>query len=83
MLNSRRDMVDNPITRYDVSDRSGLVPGADGSVDATSQNTAPAGDFVWMLRAYQTGPAVLAASVTYHLSSRCSDVGDEEQGQGR
>jgi hypothetical protein len=70
MLDSRRDMLDNPINRYSVGDRSGLAPGADGSVDITIQNTAPAGhesnwlpaptgDFVLMLRAYQPGAAVL------------------------
>jgi hypothetical protein len=51
-------------------DRSGLAPGADGSIDIYIQNTAPAGhesnwlpaptgDFVLMLRAYQPGATVL------------------------
>ncbi len=43
MSNSQRRMVDNPINRYSVSDRSSLVPGADGSIDIYIQNTAPAG----------------------------------------
>jgi len=33
MGDSRRRMVDNPIHRYSVGDRSGLVPNADGSID--------------------------------------------------
>lgn len=35
--------VSNPINRYSISDRSGLVPNADGSVDVYIQNAAPAG----------------------------------------
>src|SRR5215469_18847346 len=35
--------VTNPINRYSVSDRSGLMPNADGSVDIYIQNTAPTG----------------------------------------
>jgi hypothetical protein len=76
MLNSRRYMVDNPINRYSVGDRSGLVPGADGSIDIYIQNTAPAGhesnwlpapigDFVLVLRAYQPGAVVLSGE--YHV----------------
>jgi hypothetical protein len=70
MTDSRRDMVDNPINRYSVGDRSGLVPNADGSIDIYLQQTAPighesnwlpapAGDFMLWLRAYQPGAAVL------------------------
>jgi len=76
MLDSKRSMVDNPINRYNVSDRSGLVPGAEGSIDIYLQNTAPAvhasnwlpaptGDFELMLRAYQPGAAVLSGE--YHV----------------
>jgi len=76
MLNSRRYMVDNPINRYSVGDRSGLVPGADGSIDIYIQNTAPAGhesnwlpaptgNFVLVLRAYQPGAAILSGE--YHV----------------
>jgi hypothetical protein len=43
MTNSSRLMVANPINRYDVSDRSGLVPNADGSVDIYVQQTAMTG----------------------------------------
>jgi hypothetical protein len=76
MIDSRRLMVVNPINRYDVSDRSGLVPGADGSIDIYIQNKAlvghesnwlpaPTGDFVLMLRAYQPGATVLSGE--YHV----------------
>jgi hypothetical protein len=71
MSDSHRLMIANPINRYDVSDRSGIVPGVDGSIDIYIQNTAPGGhesnwlpaptgDFVLMLRAYQPGEAVLS-----------------------
>ena len=62
--------VPNPINRYSVSDRSGLVPNADGSVDIYIQNTAPtghesnwlpapAGTFILWLRVYLPGQTVL------------------------
>jgi hypothetical protein len=71
MVDSQRRMVDNPINRYNVGDRSGLVTNADGSIDIYIQNTAPAGhesnwlpapsgNFMLWLRAYQPGPAVLS-----------------------
>jgi hypothetical protein len=76
MLNSQRYMVNNPINRYSLGDRSSLVPGADGSIDIYIQNTAPAGhesnwlpaptgNFVLVLRAYQPGAAVLSGE--YHV----------------
>ena len=63
--------VPNPINRYSVNDRSGLVPNADGSVDIYIQNAAPAGNesnwlpapasrFILWLRVYQPGPAILS-----------------------
>ena len=63
-------MVSNPIDRYSVGDRSGLVPNADGSIDIHIQSAAPAGresnwlpapagNFKLMLRAYLPGPAIL------------------------
>jgi hypothetical protein len=69
-------MVSNPINRYSVGDRSGLTPNADGSIDITIQNTAPAGpeqnwlpapagNFKLWLRAYQPGTAILNGS--YHV----------------
>jgi hypothetical protein len=69
-------LVANPINRYSVGDRSGLVPNADGSIDIYIQNAAPAGhesnwlpapsgDFKLWLRAYQPGAAILNG--TYQL----------------
>ena len=66
----RRFMVDNPIHRYSVGDRSGLVPNADGSIDIYLQNKVPAGHasnwlpvpaghFMLWLRVYQPAPAIL------------------------
>ena len=62
--------VPNPINRYSVSDRSGLVPNADGSVDIYIRSTAPAGHesnrlpaptgkFILWLRVYLPGRTVL------------------------
>jgi hypothetical protein len=67
---SGRRMVENPIHRYSVGGRSGLVPNADGSIDIYVQNTAPAvqgpnwlpapaGNFMLWLRVYQPGAAIL------------------------
>ena len=69
-------MVRNPIDRYSVGSRSGLVPNADGSLDIYLQRTAPAGHesnwlpapagyFKLMLRAYLPGRAVLDGE--YHV----------------
>ncbi|HZC04076.1 MAG TPA: DUF1214 domain-containing protein [Ktedonobacterales bacterium] len=69
-------MVQNPIGRYSVGSRSGLVPNADGSIDIYIQRTAPAGhepnwlptpsgNFKLMLRAYLPGRAVLDGK--YHV----------------
>ena len=65
--------VNNSINRYEVSDRSGLVPNANGSIDIYIQNTpptghesnwlpAPTGDFLLFLRVYVPGPAILNGS---------------------
>jgi hypothetical protein len=62
--------VPNPINRYSVSDRSGLVPNADGSVDIYISTTAPTGHesnwlpaptahFILWLRVYLPGQSVL------------------------
>lgn len=70
MGNWRRLMVENPIHRYSVGGRSGLVPNADGSIDIIIRNTppavhesnwlpAPAGDFMLWLRVYQPAAAIL------------------------
>jgi hypothetical protein len=69
-------MVRNPIDRYSLGSRSGLVPNADGSIDMYLQRTAPAGhesnwlpapagNFKLMLRAYVPGRAVLDGE--YHV----------------
>lgn len=70
MGDAKNRFVANPINRYSVSDRSGLVPNADGSVDIYVQNTAPAGHesnwlpapagrFILWLRVYVPGAAIL------------------------
>ncbi len=62
--------VANPIDRYSVSDRSGLVSNADGSVDIYIQNIAPtdresnwlpapSGKFNLWLRVYMPGATIL------------------------
>jgi hypothetical protein len=76
MGDGRNRFVPNPINRYSVSDRSGLVSNADGSIDIRIQNAAPtgpesnwlpapAGRFILWLRAYQPGQAVLDGR--YHV----------------
>jgi hypothetical protein len=70
MGKARNQFVLNPINRYSVSDRSGLVPNADGSVDIYIQNAAPAGQesnwlsaatgkFILWLRVYLPGDPIL------------------------
>ena len=70
MGDAKNHFVANPINRYSVSDRSGLVPNADGSVDIYIQNAAPAGhesnwlpaptgNFILWLRVYLPGKAIL------------------------
>ena len=62
--------VPNPLNRYSVSDRSGLVPNADGSVDIHIRSTvptghesnwlpAPTGNFILWLRVYLPGQTIL------------------------
>lgn len=68
-------MVNNPINRYSVGDRSGLLPNTDRSIDIYIQSTAPtehesnwlpapAGNFKLWLRAYLPGPAILEGKYT-------------------
>jgi hypothetical protein len=70
MGDAQNRFVPNPINRYSVSDRSGLVPNADGSVDIYIQNTAPAahdsnwlpaptGNFILWLRTYLPDQTIL------------------------
>ena len=70
MGDAQNRFVANPIRRYSVNDRSGLVPDADGSVDIYIQKAAPAGHesnwlpapsgkFILWLRVYMPGAAIL------------------------
>ena len=70
MGDAKNHFVPNPINRYSVSDRSGLVPNVDGSVDIYFQNAAPAGhESNWLpapsgkfnlwLRVYLPGQTIL------------------------
>jgi hypothetical protein len=70
MGDAKNRFVPNPINRYSISDRSGLVPNTDGSVDIYIQNTAPAGhepnwlpapkgNFILWMRVYVPGQAIL------------------------
>ena len=70
MTDAKKVLVANPINRYSVGDRSGLVSNADGSIDIYIQSMtpagheinwlpAPAGNFILWLRAYQPGKTVL------------------------
>ena len=67
--------VANPLNRYSVSDRSGLVQNPDGSVDIFIRNAAPAGHesnwlpapagkFILWLRVYIPGQAILDGKYT-------------------
>ena len=73
MGTAQNHFVDNPINRYSVGDRSGLVPNADGSVDIYIQNVAPAGRqsnwlpapngaFILWLRVYLPDASVIAGN---------------------
>jgi hypothetical protein len=75
MGDARNRFVANPMNRYSVSDRSGLVPNADSSVDIYIQSTAPAGhepnwlpapagEFILWLRVYMPGEAILDGTYT-------------------
>jgi hypothetical protein len=68
-------LVANPLNRYNVSDRSGLVPNPDRSVDIHIQKAAPAGqesnwlpapsgNFILWLRVYIPGEAILQGRYT-------------------
>lgn len=70
MADAKERFVRNPIHRYCVSNQSGLLPNADGSIDIYLQNAAPAGrESNWLpapagkfrlwLRAYMPGAAIL------------------------
>jgi hypothetical protein len=70
MGDAQNHYVENPLNRYSVSDRSGLVPNSDGSIDIYLQNAAPAGHesnwlpapaghFILWLRVYIPGAVIL------------------------
>ena len=70
MGDAKNQFVANSINRYSVSDRSGLVQNADGSVDIYIQNSSPAdresnwlpapsGNFILWLRVYLPGQTIL------------------------
>lgn len=75
MADAKERFVANPINRFCVSDRSGLVANADGSVDIYLQRAAPAdhesnwlpapaGKFRLWLRAYMPSAAILDGTYT-------------------
>jgi hypothetical protein len=75
MGDAKNHFVPNPINRYSVSDRSGLILNADGSVDIYIQNAAPAGhesnwlpapagNFILWLRVYLPGQTILDGKYT-------------------
>lgn len=70
MGDGRNRYVPNPLDRYNVGDRSGLIPNDDGSVDVYIQRSAPvgnesnwlpapAGSFILWLRVYLPGSAIV------------------------
>ncbi len=70
MGDAKNHYVPNPIKRYHVGDRSGLVTNADGSLDIYIQNAAPAGhesnwlpaptgNFILWFRVYIPGAVIL------------------------
>jgi hypothetical protein len=70
MGDSQNHFVPNPIDRYSVSDRSGLIPNDDGSTDIYIQNAAPpefesnwlpapSSNFILWLRVYMPAQTIL------------------------
>ncbi|HEX4104460.1 MAG TPA: DUF1214 domain-containing protein [Candidatus Paceibacterota bacterium] len=75
MADAKNHFVPNSINRYDVSDRSGLIPNADGSIDIYIESStpaghgsnwlpAPSGNFILWLRAYLPGQSILDGTYT-------------------
>jgi hypothetical protein len=75
MGDAKNRFVANPINRYCVNDRTGLVLNKDGSVDVYLQHTAPAGhksnwlpapsgNFILWLRVYMPGQTILDGKYT-------------------
>ena len=70
MGDAKNRFVANPLNRYSISDRSGLAPNTDGSIDIYIQNESPAGPesnwlpapsgkFILWLRVYMPGESIL------------------------
>jgi hypothetical protein len=75
MGDAHNHYVANPLNRYSVSDRTGLTPNPDGSVDIHIQKVAPegkesnwlpapSGNFILWLRVYIPGEAILKGQYT-------------------
>ncbi|HEX4104464.1 MAG TPA: DUF1214 domain-containing protein [Candidatus Paceibacterota bacterium] len=75
MGDAQNHFVPNSINRYSVTNRTGLAPNADGSVDIYIQNAAPSshesnwlpapsGNFILWLRVYLPGVAILDRTYT-------------------
>ncbi len=75
MGDAKNQYVENPLNRYSLSDRTGLEPSLDGSVDIYIQKTAPAGhesnwlpapagNFILWLRVYIPGDEILQGTYT-------------------
>lgn len=75
MGNAKNRFVGNAINRYSVSDRSGLIPNADGCFDVYIQKTAPvgyesnwlpapSGKFILWLRVYLPDERILKGKYT-------------------
>lgn len=75
MGDEKNQYVANPLNRFSVSDRTGLVPNLDGSVDIHIQKEAPAGkesnwlpapsgNFILWLRVYIPGEDILKGQYT-------------------
>ncbi len=75
MGDAKNHFVPNPLNRYSVSNRTGLVPNADGSTDIYIQHNAPVGhesnwlpappcNFLLWLRVYIPGAAILDRTYT-------------------
>ncbi len=75
MGDTKNQYVSNPLNRYNVGDRSGLVPNPDGSLDIYIRNTAPTGHesnwlpaptggFILWLRVYMPAEPILRGEYT-------------------
>jgi hypothetical protein len=85
MGDAKNHFVANPMNRYSMNDRTGLLPNADGSVDVYLQNTvptghesnwlpAPTGNFILWLRVYIPGQAILDGKYMVPPVVRTKDI---------